>query len=190
MNCSRWTMWVTLTAVTILLPMRSVSQAAPSGYQDKASLWIGADYANFSASFPYQSGNRLTGVSTFADFNWSTHFSLEGEAQFLRWGGFENDSESSYLAGPRFRFNRIGRIRPYVKTLAGIGRIHFPFEIGDASYFAVAPGGGATYSLGRRWLVRGEYEYQLWINSPGFADEPDHPFHPSGFKAGLAFRPF
>jgi hypothetical protein len=179
-----------LAAFAILLPLRSLSQAVPSGYQDKASLWIGADYANFSASFPDQSGNRLSGVGAFADFNWSTHLSLEGEAQFLRWGGFEGDSESSYLAGPRFRFNRVGPLRPYVKTLVGIGHIHFPFEIGDASYFVAAPGGGAAYPLGRRWLVRGEYEYQLWINSPGFANEPDHPIHPSGFKAGIAFRPF
>jgi opacity protein-like surface antigen len=169
--------------------MRARGQAEPSGYQDKAALWVGADYANFSASFPYQSGNRLSGIATFADLNWSTHLSVEGEAQFLRWGGFASDSENSYLAGPRYRFNRIGPLHPYAKTLIGIGHINFPYDIGNATYFAVAPGAGAAYYLRRRWLVRAEYEYQFWLGSPGYAGQPDHPFRPNGFKVGLAFRP-
>lgn len=177
-----------LTAMAVLWPMRAQAQAEASGYQDRASLWVGADYANISASFPYQSGDRLAGIATFVDFNWSTHLSMEGEAQFSRWGGYAGDSESSYLAGPRFRFNRVGRFHPYAKTLVGIGRIHFPYKIGDATYFAVAPGAGAAYPIHRRWLVRAEYEYQLWLNSPGFANQPDHPLHPNGFKVGVAFR--
>jgi opacity protein-like surface antigen len=189
MNRSRLKIWVLLAAAAVLIPMRAHGQAEPSGYQDKASLWVGADYVNMRASFPYESGKRLSGVGTFVDFNWSTHLSVEGEAQFLHWGSFEGDSESSYLAGPRFRFNRIGPFRPYAKALVGVGHIHFPFEIGDATYFAVAPGAGAAYPIHRRWLIRAEYEYQLWLNSPGFSDQPDHPFHPNGFKIGMAFRP-
>jgi hypothetical protein len=45
-----------------------------------------------------------------------------------------------------------------------------------------------TYRLSRRWAVRGEYEYQFWPGSPGFANEPAHELTPSGFHAGIAFR--
>jgi hypothetical protein len=70
-----------------------------------------------------------------------------------------------------------------------VGNIHYPFSIGDAHYFDIAPAGGMNYRLNGRWQVRAEYEYQIWLNSPGYANEPQHQLHPNGVHFGIAFRP-
>lgn len=180
--------FVTLAAV--LLQVSAKAQVAPSAYLRPYSLWVGAEYSNVHASFPYQSSQRLTGVGTFADINWNGRISLEADARFLHFGGFEGSTESSYLAGPKVFIFDQGRFQPYGKFLIGIARIHYPFEIGDDSYFALAPGFGSGYRLSRRWMVRAEYEYQLWQNSPGFSNEPNHELTPNGFHVGLAYQIF
>lgn len=37
-------------------------------------------------------------------------------------------------------------------------------------------------------MLRIEYEYQMWPDSPGYANEPDHQLNPNGFHIGLACR--
>ncbi len=166
------------------------SQAVPSAYRESDSLWIGVDAAYVNASFPYQSGQHIEGLGLFADFNMNVRFSIEGSAHFLKFGGFESETETSYLIGPRYRFNRYGRLQPYAQGLVGLGGIHYPFAIGDAHYFIIAPGAGVRYRVSSRWEVRAEYEYQVWVNSPGYANEPNHPLRPNGLHVGMAFRPF
>ncbi len=111
-----------------------------------------------------------------------------GDARFLHFGGFAGATESSYLAWPRVFLLDWRRLRPYGKFLVGEGKIHYPFAIGDGSYLALAPGGGAEYRVSHRWTVRAEYEYQIWLNSPGFANEPKHELTPNGFHVGVAYR--
>jgi opacity protein-like surface antigen len=68
--------------------------------------------------------------------------------------------------------------------------IQYPFAIGSGNYLVLAPGAGANYRLSRRWALRGEYEYQLWPNSPNIASQPAHEITPSGFHIGIAFKLF
>ena len=42
--------------------------------------------------------------------------------------------------------------------------------------------------MSRRWLLRAEYEYQMWLNSPGFANQPKHQLNPNGIHIGVAFK--
>ena len=72
----------------------------------------------------------------------------------------------------------------------GNARIAYPYAIGDASYFALAPGAGANYRMSRKWLLRIDYEYQIWLNSPGYANEPNRGLTPNGFGVGVAYRVF
>lgn len=184
---------IVLACAALLFALASClahSQAVPSAYRGSDTLWIGVDGAYVNASFPYQSGQHISGLGVFADFNLKTHISIAGSAHFLRYGGFESETESSYLVGPRYRFNRYGRFQPYAQGLIGVGRIHYPFEIGDASYFDIAPAGGVRYRLDSRWAIGAEYEYQIWLNSPGYANEPSHQLRPNGIHVGIAFRPF
>jgi hypothetical protein len=190
-----WTKRLGCIAVSMIfsaamLHARMEAQTVPAGYQTPHLLWIGGDYSNFSASFPYQSSQRLSGAGAFVDFKLSGHVGIEGEAHFLDFGGFQNSTESSYLGGPKVYFLKRGKFEPFGKLLVGVGTIHYPFQIGNASYFAWAPGAGAGYRLSDRWMLRAEYEYQMWPNSPGYANEPKHELTPSGFNVGVAFRVF
>lgn len=164
------------------------AQVVPAGYEPAHALWAGAEYANSNASFPYQSNKRLNSIGAFADFHWNYRIWMEGEALWTLSGGFYGTRESSYLAGPKVYLKPGGRLRPYGKVLAGSGKIHYPFAIGDASYVALAPGAGLDYRLSRRLMLRAEYEYQLWPGSPGFANEPGHELTPNGIHLGLAYR--
>ena len=181
-------MLTALSAALLLAPARA--QVAPSAYDMAHSLWIGAEYSNVSASFPYQSGQRIWGIGEFTDVNLSPHIGFEGDARFLRFGGYQQMTESSYLAGPRAFLMVKGRFRPYGKMLVGIGRAHYPYAIGDGGYFALAPGAGTEYRVSRLWMVRLEYEYQMWLNSPGYANVPNHELTPNGFHLGVAYRVF
>ena len=163
-------------------------QVAPSATGPARALWAGAEYSNIQAGFPYQSSQRLWGIGGLADYHFTTHFAAEAELRFLRFNSFNGETEDNYLAGPRYTVRSFGKFQPYAQCLAGLGKIDYPFQIGNGSYFAVAPAGGVSYRLGPRWKVQGEYEYQFWLNSPNIADEPDHRITPSGFHVGIAFR--
>jgi len=184
----RTAMPIALVAALFVVPAHA--QVVPAAYSSPRSLWVGAEYSNISASFPYQSDQRLQGGGAFVDYNLSRHLGLEFDARFLPSGGFQGSTESSYLVGPKGFFLERGRFRPYGKMLVGDGKIHYPFAIGDASYLALAPGAGASYRIDRRWMLRIDYEYQLWLNSPGYANEPNHVLTPNGFYLGFAYRVF
>jgi opacity protein-like surface antigen len=177
-----------MTLLAVLLLARAHAQVAPSAYGPGSSLWAGAEYSNISASFPYQSGTRLQGAGVFADFDMEHRIGLSGDARFMTIGGFEGSTESSYLAGPKIFFLERGQFRPYGKMLIGVGKIHYPYSIGNASYLALAPGAGTEFRMSRHWMLRIEYEYQIWHDSPGFANEPNHELTPNGFHLGVAYR--
>jgi opacity protein-like surface antigen len=179
---------ITPSALLMHVPLQA--QVVPAAYRSPHALWVGAEYSNVRASFPYQSSQRLSGAGLFADFKLNGRVGLDGDARFLHFGGFEDSTESSYLGGPKVYFFTKGRLQPYGKLLVGVGQIHFPFEIGDASYFSLAPGVGSGYRLSSRWMLRAEYEYQIWHNSPGYANEPKHELTPNGFHVGVAYRVF
>lgn len=164
------------------------AQSPPAAVGPAGQVWAGGEYANFAASFPYQSNQRLMGATGFADVLVTNRIGLEGEANFLPTGGFEGSTESSYVAGPWAVLAFRGRFVPYAKFLVGDARIRYPFSIGNAGYLALAPGAGVDYRLRSRWLLRVEYEYQMWPNSPGYASQPDHELTPNGLRVGIAWR--
>lgn len=180
--------WIVALAAG-LLAVSAQAQVVPSAISHHA-LWVGGEYSNFNASFPYQSSQRLWGIGGFADYRLTDHIGVVGEARFLRFNSFYGESEDNYLGGAHYLIKKFGKLQPYAIGLAGIGRIQFPFQIGSGRYLAIAPGGGASYNVAHRWSVRGEYEYQLWLNSPNISGEPSHMLTPNGFSAGVAYRLF
>ena len=164
------------------------AQAVYSGSQANHSVWVGAEGSYFTPSFPYQSGQRTYGYGVFANLRWTYHVDVEGSARWLVSNGYAGAAERTLLIGPRYIVHRFGRFEPYGKFLVGDGTIQYPFGIGTDSYFTLAPGGGVNVRLSRRFTVRAEYEYQIWLNSPGFAGQPNHPLHPNGVNIGAAYR--
>jgi len=172
----------------ILLATAAQAQVVASATGPRHSLWLGAEYSNIQAGFPYDSNQRLWGIGAFADYHITSQIGVQGELRFLRFNSIYGETEDNYLAGPRYMVGRFGKLRPFAQCLAGIGRIQYPFQIGSGSYLAVAPGAGADYRIARRWSLTGEYEYQFWPGSTGVLGEPAHRIAPSGFHAGIAFR--
>jgi hypothetical protein len=164
------------------------AQAVESADGPGKSLWIGGEYSNSVASFPYQNTYRLTEIGAFTDYRFSGHIGAEVETHFSLLNGFHNESERDSLAGLQYRGGRFGRVQTFGQFLVGVGQIQYPFHIGSGSYLALAPSGGATYRLDRRWALRGEFEYQIWAGSPNLANEPAHELRPYGFHLGVTFR--
>jgi opacity protein-like surface antigen len=152
------------------------------------ALWVGGEYSNFEASFPYRSNARLWGIGGFADYHLGAHIGVEAEAGFLRFNSYYGESEDNYLAGPRYAIRSFGKLQPYAQFLAGLGRIQYPFQIGTGRYLALAAGAGASYRISRRWALRGQYEYQVWPGSPDIVNQPAHQLTPNGFQIGVAWR--
>jgi opacity protein-like surface antigen len=173
-----------------LLTNSAEAQVAPSAFVRANALWIGGEYSNIHAGFPYQSDQRLWGVGVFGDYHLTGHIGIEVETRFLRFSSFYGETEDNYLAGPRYLVGRFGKFQPYAQFLVGIGKMHYPFNIGNEQYFALAPGAGANYRISPRWSLRGEFEYQLWPGSPNFVNEPEHEITPYGFHVGVAYRLF
>ncbi|MFT4111194.1 outer membrane beta-barrel protein [Silvibacterium sp.] len=168
--------------------MTASAQVAQSSTGAGQSLWVGGEYSNLRAGFPYESSYRLGGIGAYADFNWNYHISVQGEASWLRFQGFEGETESDYLAGPRYTFLHSPQWRPYAAIEAGAVRIHYPFELGSGSFFTLAPTGGLDYRLNARWSVRAQYQYQYLFHSPDFTDEPHFGIRPSGVQLGIGYR--
>jgi len=179
--------WMAMMASS-MISFSAQAQVVPSAYYPPRALWVGAQFSNIHAGFPYQSSQRISGLSGFVDYHVTPRVSIEADARFLRFGSFYSESETSYLAGPRFAIWNAGKLRPYGQFLVGLASMHFPFKIGDERYLALAPAGGVNYRLSRKWILNAEYEYQLWPGSPNFSNEPAHEITPNGFHAGLAYQ--
>lgn len=173
-----------------LLAGAAHGQVAASATGPGRALWAGAEYSTFQASFPYGSERSIWGIGAFADYHVTAHFAVGAEARFLRFNNFYGETEENYLGGVRYEIGTFRRFQPYAQCLAGIGKIRYPFQIGNGTYLAVAPAAGVNYRLAQRWTVRGAYEYQFWPNSPDIADEPEHRLTPNGFSIGVAYRIF
>ena len=174
-----------------LFTVAAQAQTVPSAEGARPSLWVGGEYANIQAGFPYASSSRLSGIGAFADYHFTGRIGIEGAARFFRFSGFESQTEDNYLAGPRYMTRFFGNWQPYAQCLVGIGRIQYPFQIGTGNYLAVAPAAGVNFRIGRirsRWSATGAYEYQFWINSPNIVNEPQHQITPNGFHVGLSYE--
>ena len=175
-----------LVICQLLAPARLCAQVAPAATGSAWNLWAGGECSSFLPG--YGPSNRLTGPTAYADWNLSSRLGVEGEARFLRFGGFSNELEDDYLIGPRVVLLHRGKLRPYAKGLIGIGQSTFPFTIGTGRYLALAPGAGLDYRLSGRIMLRGDYEYQFWPTAPGVEGEPSNGLRPNGFSVGLAYR--
>jgi opacity protein-like surface antigen len=174
----------------VLCVSAAQAQTVPDGRGGAASLWVGAEYGSFKAGFPVDSTVKLSGVGAFATYNWNRHYAMEMHARFLNLNSWYGETEQDYLAGPRYTFLRGEKLRPFALFQVGFVKIQYPFLIGTGTSFAMAPGGGVEYRLGRKWSVRGAYELQILTNSPDFTDEPKFRIRPNGATMGISYRLF
>jgi hypothetical protein len=143
---------------------------------------VGATVSGFESDYGKQ---KLGGGALFVDANLYRKIGVEFEGRRLQYNNDEDLRESTYLVGPKYSFKG-HRLRPYAKFLVGRGHINFPFNYATGSYFAMAPGGGLDYRVGRsRLSIRViDFEYQIW---PQFTFGPLHPY---GANVGLSYQVF
>jgi len=152
--------------------------SGPGGY-----VAVGGGASVFQADY----GQRdLGGAMLYADANLTWRYGLEAEARYLNHHTDEDVTETNYFIGPRAvvrpRFVP-SPIQPYVKLLVGAGKIQFPFDYAQGTFFTLAPGAGLDIALGSRLKIRViDFEYQSWTS---FNYGPMHPY---GLSAGLSFR--
>jgi opacity protein-like surface antigen len=181
---------VLATVFCTLLVGRAHTQTVPDGRGGAASLWAGAEYANYQAGFPKDSTVRLAGIGAFATYNLNRHYAVEMHARFLNLNSWNGETEQDYLIGPRYSFLRGEKLRPFALFQVGMVKMQYPFQMGSGTSFAMAPAGGVEYRLNRKWSVRGAYEFQMLANSPNFTNEPQFGIHPVGATVGIAYRIF
>jgi len=180
--------WRAGLAIAGLFAAAAHGQVIPSAEGAGQSLWVGAEYANLQAGFPEGSTTRLSGVGVFGNFNWNHRFGVEGRVRFLNLSSWNSETEQDYLAGPRYTFLHRNKLRPFASFQVGFVKMQYPFSVGSATFFAMAPGGGVEYRLSHKWSVRGSYEFQMLMNSPNFTNEPQYGIKPNGGIVGLSYR--
>ena len=157
------------------------------------SVWTGAEVSLFNPDWGCTSAspfscrdNQLGGIAAFADVNHLIgKIGLEGEARWLPWGQ-ANVQESNYLFGPRYQVISGRRLSLNAKFLAGAGIFHYKSQWGG--WAAYAPGATLGYRVSRRFMLRGDYEYQIW---PGFVgNNGPRGLTPNGFSLGASYRLF
>jgi hypothetical protein len=181
-----------LVLTLLLVPVFAYSQVSPATRGGGLNVWVGAEYSNFKPDFGL---NRLGGFTILGDVNdvFLKKLGFEGEARWLHINEYHGETEANYLGGPRYRLWRYHGLSVYGKFLMGGGLITFPDKAGHGSYFAYAPGGTVEYRLSRRWLARGDYEYQIWPSAPGAEitfPNPSHGLTPNGFSVGVSYKIF
>ena len=172
-----------LTAGTVYA---QVAQSASGG---EAKLWAGGEFSDFT---PDYGSDRLLGAGVIIDFNLTPKMGAVGEARWLRWNNSSDggETQADYLLGPKYRVYQHGRFSLNAKLVAGGVWITFPNDIGRGSYFAFAPGGFVDYRLSRKFLLRGDYEYQFLPAAPNIPGQPNNGLTPHGFSVGVEYRVF
>jgi hypothetical protein len=173
-----WLFAGALLLVGLLTGRAAPAQALPTASGPGAYVIVGGTFSDFQADYGRQA---ITGAGVYVDSNLFWRFGLETEARRMVYPN-SSQRQSTLLAGPRWSF-RPKRFVPYVKVLAGGGRLDFPYGYGYGNYFVVAPGAGVDLCLGQRVRVRvADFEYQMW---PGFSYGSLHPY---GVSAGISFQ--
>ena len=186
-----------LTALCLLFATTLIAQSAPSATRGAVSLSAGGEVSSFNpdwgclSSSPFACWSRhLIGIAVVVDADHIyRRFGVEGEARWLHWGGPPGGLvQSNYLIGPRYPLFRRGNLALDAKALVGGSWTTLTFNVGRGSYFTLAPGATVEYGIGKKLVVRGDYEYQIWPSFSGITGLPNHGLTPNGFSVGMKYR--
>ncbi len=150
---------VALAAAAMLSAARAAAQALPTATGPASTVQVGAGLSGYHIDY----GQRwLGGPFAWANYNPWLHLGIEGEARSLHYNQDLGVHGSTFLVGPRIAFHR-GSTEPYLKVLAGSGRLALPYAYAHGSYFVVAAGGGVDVDLGTVMKIRViDFTYQQW----------------------------
>ncbi len=153
------------------------SQVVPAATGRTFSLNVGGMGSVFQPDYAgnliaQTAPNRLYGAGAYVDAHFSRWLQIEAEGRWLDFNDnyvcgqtlfgeyvYCQNSEHSYLIGPRIAPYTFHQFTPYGKVLVGIGSGSFI----TGRTLAVAYGGGVDYRLTRRFTLRAfDFEFQQW----------------------------
>lgn len=150
----------------------------------------------------HTSAENNFGPGVFVDLRLTHWVQLEAEARFLPFTrngnvqGLAQDSEDTYLVGPRLPVHRFGKSTVYAKALFGVGV--FPGANNSTvnvnqfpPYTVLAYGGGVDYKISKRLSLRAiDFEYQQWLGvaNPNWTQQSS--ILPYGVSSGISYRIF
>lgn len=147
---------------------------------------IGSYSANGGSGYAEYNVNRYLGL--VADLGANTVSSANGLAL--------NNTEFTYLFGPRFNWRTSSRITPYVQTL--IGGVRFsnaydsnlgsPIVGGSQNNFAMAFGGGVDYRVNDHLAVKPLQVEYLMTQIPDSFSNVNQAQNDLRYSAGVVFR--
>jgi opacity protein-like surface antigen len=176
--------------VAALLAGSAHGQVIPSAKGPGHTLWVGGEYSNLRASFPYGSHQHLWGIGGIANYSLVRFLGIEAEGRYLGTNGFYSEKQQTFMVGPQCIAGRSEILQPFAQFLIGAGGIEYPQQAGNGVHLALASGAGVNLRFMERWMVRGEYEYQLWLGPSVIANQPTHYITPNGFHVSVAYRLF
>ena len=175
-----WQVVMLQFALTTLLCTAARAQAYATASGPGSYVSVGGGASIFQADYGKQ---EIEGGFAYVDVHPQWRVGLEGEARSLRYNAAEQVTESNYLGGLRVQVLRPRRLQPYVKFLAGMGRITLPFNYARGSFLDYAPGAGLDIALTQRITLRAaDLEYQRW---PKFTFGQLSPY---GWSTGISVR--
>jgi opacity protein-like surface antigen len=175
--------------LSVALP--ALPQAAPSATEGGIPISVGFAYSNYYTDYSrYESGPTV-----WVDWNYfGSHRTFQGlgveiegrDLAFDRTGDNANLREQTGEGGLIYHWRHFDKIEPYGKFLAGLGGIYFSNRPGDLythdTRTVLAPGGGVEYRIWRNVRIRGDYEYQLWLD---FLN--GNAMNPEGVTVGVSY---
>jgi len=170
-------------------------QAKPAAIGNQQHFTLGAGFSDYQSDW----SGRYDGSALWADWNPSRGPSLlhglglEIEARDL---SFDKTGSVPHLrldtvgGGAIYTILHYRNIHPYAKVLMSYASFDFqPYKLPGGGQYShdsrtdYAPGFGGEYRLGRNVWIRGDYEYQFFVN---FFNH--HAMNPRGFTFGASYH--
>lgn len=125
-----------------------------------AMLQVGG---GFTLAKPDYTQRAFRGGSLYVTLDFSPH--LGGEFMFHQEKTPETNKvgERTYELGPRYVWH-LSHVEPFVKASYGRGVFNYPYDAANLAYNMVTATGGVDVLVQRHVSVRGQYEYQRWVN--------------------------
>jgi opacity protein-like surface antigen len=153
----------TLLAATALLTFSSSAhaQASAATASRKADLQVGGYFVIVPK--PDYTDHTFYGGGAYATYDFMRNFGVEASYRQANTSSDEKTYERTYEIGGRY-VRHYGRLNPYVRASYGRGVFNFPENQGNFAYNLFSFGGGVDVRAMKHINVRGDYEYQHWMN--------------------------
>ncbi len=153
-------------------------QATSASADRKADLQVGGYYVFVS---PDYTPPHFPGFGGYVTYDFKPHWGVEANIRQANTTASDKVSERTYEIGARYVLRR-GPFNPYVRVSCGRGVFNFPYNVANLAYNLYSFGGGLDYNLVPSINIRGDYEYQSWMNFP------PHGLKPQAISIGIAYH--